>query len=197
MTKLTDLQVDSITIGGVAAVTAVLLASGQAVDMNGEAGGLILDAAAIVVIEGATAGHAKIDVSSSTVFDLTAAGVAITGTASVSGILTATGGVVSPVTTIAGDGAITIAPSAMIKLSKGTAAAITLAAPTTTTHDGYKVMVFSTTAAAHVITGSVDGFNAKGSSGTITFGGAIGDSVSLVAMGGHWYTTSKVNATVA
>lgn len=196
-THLDDVAVNSISIAGVAVSTAVLLASGQAADLNGEPAGLILDAAAVVVVEGATAGHAKIDVSGSTVVDVTSAGVAITGTESVSGIITATGGIKSPVVTITGDGAITIAPFTTVKLSKGSAAAITLAAPTNTTHDGYRVVIFSSTAFQHVITGGVDGFNAKGSSGTITLGGAIGDSVELVAMGGHWYTVSKVNATVA
>src|SRR5258708_15174185 len=136
-TNLDELDVNSLKIAGVSVSTAVLLASGQAVDLNGEAGGLILDAAAIVVVEGATAGHAKIDVSSSTVVDVTATGVAITGTESVSGVLTATGGIKTPVVTLSGDGAITIAPHTIVRLSKGSAAAITLAAPTNPTHDGY------------------------------------------------------------
>lgn len=197
-TTLTNLILTgTLTLPGGAVQTALLLGSGQAADLNGEAGGLVLDAAAAVVLQGATAGHAKLDISASTVVDVTSTGVAITGTESVSGILTATGGIKTPVVTISGDGAITIAPFTIVKLSKGSAAAITLAAPTNTTHDGYIVMAFSSSAFAHVITGGVDGFNAKGSSGTITLGGAIGDSVTLVAMGGHWYTLAKVNATVA
>lgn len=196
-TTFTDIAVDSIEISGVSVDTAVLLASGQAVDLNGEAAGLILDAAGNVVLHGATVGHGKLAVSGSTVVDVSAAATALTGTLSVSGITTASGGIKTPVVTISGDGAITIAPFTIVRLSKGSAAAITLAAPTNSTHDGYIVMVFSSTAQAHVITGGVDGFNAKGSSGTITFGGAIGDSVTLVAMGGHWYTLAKVNATVA
>lgn len=186
-----------LTIGSTSAVTAVLLASGQAVDLNGEAGGLVLDAAGVVVVQGATAGHGKVVVSGSTVVDVSAAATALTGTLSVSGIITATGGLKSPVVTISGDGAITITPNTTVVLSKGSAAAITLAAPTNSTHDGYIVRAVAISAQAHVITGSVDGFNAKGSSGTLTFGGAIGDSVTLVAMGGHWYTLDKVNVTVA
>lgn len=77
------------------------------------------------------------------------------------------------------------------------AGAFTLAAPTTVTDDGKIVVVVSATAQAHVITGGVDGFNAKGSSGTATYGGAIGDAVIFVANGGHWYTASKVNVTIA
>lgn len=98
---------------------------------------------------------------------------------------------------ITGDGAITIANHARVYLSKAGAAAITLAAPTSGTHDGWRITVTAISAQAHVITGGVDGFNAKGSSGTATFGGAIGDSVTFEAYLGHWYTISKVNVTIA
>ena len=106
------------------------------------------------------------------------------------------GGQQDTVVAITGDGAITIVPCSVF-LSKGSAAAITLAAPTTVTHDGYTIRIVAISAQAHVVTGSVDGFNAKGSSGTLTFGGALGDSVTLVAKGGHWYTLAKINVTVA
>lgn len=196
-TNLNDLSIDSLTIAGVSVNTAVLLASGQAVDLNGEAGGLILDAAAVVVLQGATAGHGKLVISGTTVLDAVSTGLTVTGTETVSGIITATGGIKGPVVTISGDGAITISPNALVMLSKGTAAAITIAAPTNTTHDGYIIRVFSSTAAAHVITCSTDGFNAKGSSGTITFAANIGSSTTIVAMGGHWYTLAGIGATVA
>lgn len=105
-------------------------------------------------------------------------------------------GVVGVKQAITGDGAITI-QNAYVVLSKGSAAAITLAAPTSGTHDGIVIEVISLTAFAHVITSGVDGFNAKGSSGTLTFGGAVGDSVRLRANGGHWYVVGKVNVTPA
>ena len=105
-------------------------------------------------------------------------------------------GIMGTIQAITGDGAITI-QNATVVLSKGSAAAITLAAPTNGTHDGYIIRVIASSAQAHVITGGVDGFNAKGSSGTATFGGAKGDSVTFVAYGGHWYTLSKVNVTIA
>lgn len=110
--------------------------------------------------------------------------------------LTIKDGIVGVIQAITGDGAITI-QNASVFLSKGSAAAITLAAPTAGTHDGIIIRVVAISAQAHVITGGVDGFNAKGSSGTITFGGAIGDSVTLVAYNGHWYTLAAINATVA
>lgn len=98
--------------------------------------------------------------------------------------------------TITGDGAITVTPGT-VYLSKGSAAAITIVAPTTVTHDNYIVRIVALTAQAHVITCASDGFNAKGSSGTITLGGAIGDAATLIAKGGHWYVIGKVNAVVA
>lgn len=100
------------------------------------------------------------------------------------------------VVAITGDGAITVAPST-VYLSKGSAAAITIVAPTATTHDGYIIRVVAISAQPHVITSSVVGFNAKGSSGTLTFGGAIGDAVEIQAYQGNWYTTSRVNVTPA
>ncbi len=86
---------------------------------------------------------------------------------------------------ISGDGAITI-KEGTVYLTKGTAAAITLAAPTAGLpsaggDDGKELRVITTTAAAHVITSSVDGFNAKGSSGTATFTAAIGNAVTFSA----------------
>jgi len=88
------------------------------------------------------------------------------------------------VVAITGDGAITVAPSSVF-LSKGSAAAITVVAPTATTHDGYILRVVAISAQAHVITSATVGFNAKGSSGTATFGGALGDSVTFIAK--YWY----------
>lgn len=230
-TRLKNLEVTGVfTLGGVDIVTALLLASGQVVDLNGEPDALIFDAAQAVRMDGSTAGHLKIKISGAYDFDITAntltalagstiatntiaettaaSGVTIDGVLLKDSGVTASGGVTANVTgtliggqqdttvAITGDGAITIAPSSVF-LSKGSAAAITLAAPTAVTHDGYIIRVVAISAFAHVITGSVDGFNAKGSSGTITFGGAIGDSVTLEAKGGHWYTVGKVNVTVA
>lgn len=102
---------------------------------------------------------------------------------------------------ITGDGAIPIVPG-IYHLTKGSAAAITLAAPTAGAasvggHDGVIITVVSETAFAHVITGSVRGFNGKGSSGTITFGTAKGNTVTLIARNGDWFTLGAIGATVA
>lgn len=100
------------------------------------------------------------------------------------------------ITDYAADGAIAD-KTALVTLSKAGVGAYTLAAPTATLDDGKVLTLLATSANAHVVTSSVVGFNAKGSSGTCTFGGAKGDSVVLVALGGNWYTKSKVNVTVA
>lgn len=100
---------------------------------------------------------------------------------------------------ITGDGAITI-PGAMyaqVNLSKGSAAAITIAAPTSGTDDGKVIEVWTSTAQAHVITCSTDGFNAKGSSGTATFANTIGNSVKFVCDDGHLYAVQKNGVTIA
>lgn len=99
-----------------------------------------------------------------------------------------------PTETYAADGAITLVAGGIAKLTKGSAGAYTLAAPYA---DGALLIVVAASAQAHVITNASTGFNAKGSSGTLTFGGAIGDSCILVSEGGNWYTASTRNVTPA
>ena len=98
-----------------------------------------------------------------------------------------------PTQVITGDGAITI-NSGVVILSKGSAAAITIAVPD---QDGQTITVITSTAQAHVITQGTVGFNAKGSSGTCTFTAAIGNAVTLVSSGGQWYTAVKTGVTPA
>jgi hypothetical protein len=102
---------------------------------------------------------------------------------------------------LAADGAITI-KNGRVVITKGTAVAATLAAPVAGSvqsggDDFKRLTIVSTTAAAHVITSPVDGFNAKGASGTCTFGAAKGNSVELQAYNGHWYTVAAIGNTVA
>lgn len=111
------------------------------------------------------------------------------------GLLIKDGGI-GAIQSITGDGAITIQTGRVV-LSKGSAAAITIASPTPTTHDYITITVIAISAQEHVITCATDGFNGKGSSGTVTFGGAIGDSVTLMAYQGNWYVVGSVNATIA
>jgi hypothetical protein len=89
----------------------------------------------------------------------------------------------------------------VLMITKGTAIALTLAPPVAglpnaSGDDGKVLRIVSTTAAAHVVTCS-DGFNAKGSSGTATFGAAIGNAATLVAYNGHWYNVAQAGITYA
>lgn len=100
------------------------------------------------------------------------------------------------------NGAITI-PAGGVKtvfLTKGTASAVTVAAPTATTHDGVIIHVVSTTAAAHTITATTIGFNAgDAASDVATLTAAIGNGLSIVAYQGEWYVLpgGNTNATLA
>lgn len=98
-----------------------------------------------------------------------------------------------PTQVITGDGAITI-NSGTVLLTKGSAAAITIAVPD---QDGQTITVITTTAQAHVITQATVGFNAKGSSGTVTYTAAIGNSVTLTSYNGNWYAPVKTGVTLA
>lgn len=93
-------------------------------------------------------------------------------------------------------GAIAIKPSTVF-ITKGTAAAMTLAAPTAGTHDGVEIVIVAATAAAHTVTNSSPGFNGAGTSGDVaTFGGAVGDNIRVVAYNGKWHVLSSVNVTL-
>lgn len=99
---------------------------------------------------------------------------------------TLVGGQQDAVVALTANGAIAIAPSTVF-LNKAGVLAATLAAPTATTHDGYQINVVALQAQANTITfasGKING----GSLTTATFGGAIGDSITLVAYQGVWYT---------
>jgi len=99
-----------------------------------------------------------------------------------------------------GDGAITIPTRGRkhVFVTKATAAALTLAAPTATTHDGVEIVIVSTTAAAHTVTVSTAGMNDLGTSADVgTFGAAKGNGLTLVAYQGDWYVTSNIGVTLA
>jgi membrane-bound inhibitor of C-type lysozyme len=108
----------------------------------------------------------------------------ITGTLDVTGVLGADGGVQFPIQVISGDGAITI-KSGYVFLTKGSAAAITLAAPTAVTDDGKEICIIAASAQAHVVT--VTGAAGGAGQDVGTFGGAINDSTRLVARNALWY----------
>lgn len=109
----------------------------------------------------------------------------------------ANGGVKGEFAVYAADGAIALRSHVAI-ITKGTAAALTLAVPTATTHDGVVIEIVSTTAAAHTVTATTVGFNAGDAASDVgTFAAAIGNGLSVVAYQGEWYVLNNVNVTLA
>jgi hypothetical protein len=109
--------------------------------------------------------------------------------------LTLTGGVIQGIQTISGDGAITIAPG-IVRLTKGSIAAITLAAPSS--NDGVVITIMSTTDFAHVVTvtgGMWDGTATTNT--TVTFPVVAGAAVTLMASGTDWYVLNNQGTTIA
>lgn len=95
------------------------------------------------------------------------------------------------------DGAIT-QRSGVVVITKGTAAALTLADPSTA--DNFKrLVIISATAAAHTVSNAAgSGLNAGGAASDVaTYGSAIGNAMELVAYGGKWLVVSLRNVTLA
>lgn len=67
-----DLTVDSIVVGGVSVVTALLLAGGQVADLNGEADALVLDADGNTTISAPTDNQIDIEINGADDFTFTA-----------------------------------------------------------------------------------------------------------------------------
>lgn len=95
------------------------------------------------------------------------------------------------------DGAIT-QKEGLVAVTKAGACAMTIADPTATTDDFKVLTIISATAQAHTLDNSGgSGFNAAGAGGDVgTFGGAIGDGITLMAYQGKWLIVSKVNVTL-
>jgi len=94
------------------------------------------------------------------------------------------------------DGAIDITDEYHL-VTKATAAALTLEAASTA-NSGYVVKIKSTTLQAHVITAEGADFSGWGASegnNTATFGGAVGDGLTLVSDGTNWICVENVNVT--
>jgi len=92
------------------------------------------------------------------------------------------------------DGAINTAYD-LHTLSKAGVGAMTIAAPTAA-QAGRTLHIKSTTAQAHTVT-FTGGFGGVGTGGDVaTFGGAIGDGMSVVAVGVLWYIDSLYNVTL-
>jgi hypothetical protein len=109
----------------------------------------------------------------------------------------ANGGVKPRITTALVDGAIGIF-SQSVYITKATAAALTIAAPTAGTHDGVTIDIISTTAQAHTVTATTIGFNAGGAASDVgTFATAIGNGLRIQAYQGEWYVLNNIGVTLA
>jgi hypothetical protein len=102
-----------------------------------------------------------------------------------------------PVNVYTADGAITVAAQRAI-ISKTSAAAMTLAAPTAA-QAGLTIVLTAGTAFAHVITatGLIDDGVTGGAKNSITLGAFVGATATIYAYNLHWVLQSKTVATVA
>lgn len=88
-------------------------------------------------------------------------------------------------------------------ITKGSAAAITLAAPTAGLpvnggHDGLRLHIINTTAFAHTVTNTSPGFNNNGAAQDVgTFAAAKGGCLLLEAYNASWYVVSNISVTLA
>lgn len=94
------------------------------------------------------------------------------------------------------DGAIQSVAGGMVFITKASAAALTLAAPVA---NGCRLVILSTTAAAHTVT-IAGGVGGAGSSADVaTFGAAIGNGLTLISYNGFWWVEpgTNLNVTIA
>lgn len=192
------------------AIDGVLLGTGRKVDLNGEADSLILDADGNTHISAPTDNQIDIAVNGADDFTITAntltalsgstiATDTIAETTSAAGVTidgvlikdTAVSGRTA-VGAVSASGAIAIvAYNKHFMITKSASgAAMTIVDPTATTHDGVTLTFVSTTAQAHTLDNSAgSGFFSSGgaSKDVATFGGAIGDGLTIIAYQGKWY----------
>lgn len=94
------------------------------------------------------------------------------------------------------DGAITIKDGVVV-ITKGSAAALTLASPTAGADDGKRLTIVATTAHAHTVTLTAGFGGGTTARDVATWGGAINDSLECVAYNGVWYAIATRNVTIA
>lgn len=101
-------------------------------------------------------------------------------------------------TAYAADGAISKDPALLHVLTKTSAGAYTLAAPTAA-QEGMILHIVAGTAFAHVVTATdlIDDGVTGGSKDTMTFGAFVGSAITLVAYNLKWVVLSKNVVTVA
>lgn len=108
----------------------------------------------------------------------------------------------SPLTTITANGAIAVRPATNYMFTKGSAALMTLAAPTAGApgigDDGTIIEIYSSTAFAHSITSPAGTLQTGGAANTsITFNAFAGASVGLMAYNGKWIIIDPIGVSFA
>lgn len=127
--------------------------------------------------------------------------VAVAGNLTVTGSAVAAGvTAVNSVAAVTADGAITVAAANKdYFITKAGVAAMTIVDPTTTTHDGVELTFIAATANAHTLSNAAgSGFFSSGGAtkDVATFGGAIGDRITIIAYQGKWYIKDSLNITL-
>jgi len=102
-----------------------------------------------------------------------------------------------PVNILSIDGAIDPHTAAFYVITKGSAAALTLAAPTATTDDGLQIVITSNSAFAHVITATGLLQTGAATVNTATTSVFAGASLTLIAYQGKWNVVSQNTITFA
>ncbi len=100
----------------------------------------------------------------------------------------------NPLLVYAANAAVTLKHGATAVITKGSAAALTIADPTTGVHDGLEMDFISATAFAHTLV-APSGFNGAGTQGL--WGGAKGDGMKIIAYLAKWYVKYKTNVTLS
>lgn len=94
------------------------------------------------------------------------------------------------------DGAIAI-KNGFVTLSKAGVLAATLAAPVAEADDNQELVIVAMTANAHTVTVTAGFGNGGAGKDVATFGGAVGDSLTIRAFGGFWYVVGANGVTLA
>lgn len=100
---------------------------------------------------------------------------------------------IEPVQVASANGAILLLDGGQVIITKGSVCALTLAVPV---RNGARLTILATTAHAHTVTVS-GGIAGAGTGADVgTFGGAVGDGVSLISYNGAWYVDPGTNLNV-
>jgi hypothetical protein len=103
------------------------------------------------------------------------------------------------ITAYASDGAISFAnPYNIATLTKGSAGAYTLAAPSSS-QEGYRLLILCQSAYAHVVTATnlLDDGVTGGAKDTATMAAFVGASLDLIAINSKWHVVGKNVCTIA